>query len=55
MSVAIIANTSLLSFQSPCYPNRLDDLVQSNIVNTPLVAGSDGKVFRAARKWDWLP
>ena len=43
------------SFQSPCYPNRLDDLVQSNIVNTPLVAGSDGKVFRAALENDWLP
>ena len=43
------------SFQSPYYPNRLDDLVQSNIVNTPLVAGSDGKVFRAALENDWLP
>ena len=43
------------SFQSPCYPNRLDDLVQSNIVNTPLVAGSDGKVFRTALEHDWLP
>ena len=43
------------SFQSPYYPNRLDDLVQPNIVNTPLVAGSDGKVFRAALERDWLP
>ena len=43
------------SFQSPYYPNRLDDLVQPNIVNTPLVAGSDGKVFRAALENDWLP
>ncbi len=43
------------SFQSPYYPNRLDDLVQSNIVNTPLAAGSDGKVFRAALEHDWLP
>jgi acetoin utilization deacetylase AcuC-like enzyme len=42
------------SFQSPYYPNRLDDLVQPNIVNTPLVAGSDGKVFRAALERDWL-
>jgi acetoin utilization deacetylase AcuC-like enzyme len=24
-------------------------------VNTPLVAGSDGKVFRAALERDWLP
>ena len=43
------------SFQSPYYPNRLDDLVQPNIVNTPLVAGSDGKMFRAALERDWLP
>ena len=43
------------SFQSPYYPNRLDDLVQPNIVNTPLFAGSDGKVFRAALERDWLP
>ena len=43
------------SFQSPYYPNRLDDLVQPNIVNTPLVAGSDGKVFRTALEHDWLP
>ncbi len=43
------------SFQSPYYPNRLDDLVQPNIVNTPLVAGSDGRVFRAALERDWLP
>ena len=43
------------SFQSPYYPNRLEDLVQPNIVNTPLVAGSDGKVFRAALERDWLP
>ena len=43
------------SFQSPYYPNRLDDLVQPNIVNTPLVAGSDGRAFRAALERDWLP
>jgi len=43
------------SFQAPYYPNRLDDLVQPNIVNTPLGAGSDGKVFRAALERDWLP
>ena len=24
-------------------------------MNTPLVAGSDGKVFRAALEHDWLP
>ena len=43
------------SFQSPHYPNRLDNLVQPNIVNTPLQAGSDGLVFRAAIERDWLP
>jgi acetoin utilization deacetylase AcuC-like enzyme len=43
------------SFQSPYYPNRLDDLVQPNIVNTPLTAGSSGSIFRAAIERDWLP
>ena len=43
------------SFQSPYYPNRLDNLIQPNIVNTPLEAGSDGTIFRAAIERDWLP
>ena len=43
------------SFQSPYYPNRLDDIVQPNIVNTPLAAGSSGSTFRAAVERDWLP
>jgi acetoin utilization deacetylase AcuC-like enzyme len=43
------------SFQHPYYPNRLDDLVQPNIVNTPLSAGSSGSTFRAAIERDWLP
>lgn len=43
------------SFQSPYYPNRLGDLVQPNIVNTPLAAGSSGSTFRAAVERDWLP
>ena len=43
------------SFQHPYYPNRLDDLNQPNIVNTPLAAGSDGTTFRAAIERDWLP
>jgi acetoin utilization deacetylase AcuC-like enzyme len=43
------------SFQSPYYPNRLDNLIQPNIVNTPLEAGSDGPIFRAAIERDWLP
>ena len=29
--------------------------MQPNIVNTPLQAGSDGSVFRAAIERDWLP
>jgi acetoin utilization deacetylase AcuC-like enzyme len=43
------------SFQHPYYPNRLDDLVQPNIVNTPLSEGSSGSTFRAAIERDWLP
>lgn len=43
------------SFQHPYYPNRLDDLEQTNIVNTPLEAGSDGNVFRHAISSSWLP
>ena len=43
------------SFQSPYYPNRLENLVQPNIVNTPLAAGSSGSTFRAAVERDWLP
>ena len=43
------------SFQSPYYPNRLDNLVQPNIVNSPLAAGSSGSTFRAAVERDWLP
>jgi acetoin utilization deacetylase AcuC-like enzyme len=33
----------------------LDDLEQTNIVNTPLEAGSDGNVFRHAISSSWLP
>ena len=43
------------SFQHPYYPNRLDDLDQPNIVNTPLQAGSNGDVFRRAISSSWLP
>ena len=43
------------SFQHPYYPNRLDDLDQPNIVNTPLQAGSDGDDFRRAISSSWLP
>ena len=43
------------SFQSPYYPNRLDNLELPNIVNTPLKAGSDGAIFRKAIERQWLP
>lgn len=43
------------SFQHPYYPNRLDNLDQANIVNTPLEAGSDGNDFRRAISASWLP
>jgi acetoin utilization deacetylase AcuC-like enzyme len=41
------------SFQSPFYPGRYDDLTQSNIVNTPLEAGSSGDDFRRAIAGSW--
>lgn len=43
------------SFQHPYYPNRLDNLEQANIVNTPLEAGCDGNDFRRAISTSWLP
>ena len=43
------------SFQHPYYPNRLDDIEQPNIVNTPLAAGSNGDDFRRAISTQWLP
>jgi len=43
------------SFQSPFYPNRLDDLVRDHIVNTPLAAHTDGNHFRRAVEAQWLP
>ena len=42
------------SFQHPYYPNRLDDIEQQNIVNTPLPAGSGGDDFRRAISTQWL-
>ena len=41
------------SFQHPFYPGRLHDLVQPNIVNTPLPEGSDGSAFRRAIDATW--
>ena len=41
------------SFQHPFYPGRYHDLVQSNIVNTPLDAGIAGDTFRRAIEASW--
>jgi acetoin utilization deacetylase AcuC-like enzyme len=43
------------SFQHPFYPHRYTDLDRSNIVNTPLPAGTGSAAFRAAIERDWLP
>ena len=43
------------SFQHPFYPGRLHDVSRTNIVNTPLPAGTDGHAFRGAIERDWLP
>jgi acetoin utilization deacetylase AcuC-like enzyme len=43
------------SFQHPHYPNRYYDIERSNIVNTPLKAGTKGSEFRKAIEQDWLP
>ncbi|MCK0753450.1 histone deacetylase family protein [Chromohalobacter japonicus] len=43
------------SFQSHFYPWRYQDDTWSNIVNTPLTAGSDGTVFRRDVETQWLP
>ena len=41
------------SFQHPFYPGRYDDLIQPNIVNTPLDAGISGDTFRHALTKSW--
>ena len=43
------------SFQHPFYPGRFTDIDRTNIVNTPLPAGTAGRAFRAAVERDWLP
>lgn len=43
------------SFQHPFYPYTRIDNVETNIVNAPLSAGSDGSSFRAAVEQYWLP
>ena len=41
------------SFQHPHYPDRRHDVVATNIVNTPLAAGSSGDDFRRAISGSW--
>ena len=43
------------TFQHPFYPHSGYDSSAANVVNTPLPAGSDGKVFREAVETHWLP
>ena len=43
------------SFQFPHYPYRLQDVDRTNVVNTPLPAGTSGFEFRKAVERDWLP
>jgi acetoin utilization deacetylase AcuC-like enzyme len=43
------------SFQHPWYPDRGTDPVTSNLVFTPLPAGTRSAAFRAAIERDWLP
>ena len=45
----------LSSFQHPFYPHRFFESDWSNIINTPLPAGTDGSGFRQAIERDWLP
>jgi acetoin utilization deacetylase AcuC-like enzyme len=43
------------TFQHPFYPYSGAGDVAPNMINVPLAAGSDGKVFRAAVEREWLP
>ena len=43
------------SFQHPFYPYTGGDSVADNVVNMPLPAGADGKVFRKTVTSGWLP
>lgn len=43
------------SFQWPFYPGRYDQVDRSNIILTPLRAGSSASDFRQAIERDWLP
>ncbi len=43
------------TFQYPFYPHSGSTSAASNVVNVPLAAGSDGRVFRKAIEARWLP
>lgn len=43
------------SFQHPYYPHRFHEMDETNIVNTPLRAGSGSQEFRSAIEALWLP
>lgn len=43
------------SFRHPYYPHSGADSGNDHIINTPLVAGSDGKALRKAVNEQWLP
>ena len=43
------------TFQHPFYPHSGYASAASNIVNVPLAAGSDGRIFRKAVEARWLP
>ena len=43
------------TFQHPFYPYSGVDHVAPNMINVPLAAGADGRVFRAAVERHWLP
>lgn len=43
------------TFQHPFYPDTGSDTVSDHIVNVPLPAGADGRLFREAVEQRWLP
>jgi acetoin utilization deacetylase AcuC-like enzyme len=43
------------TFQHPFYPHSGYDSTAANVVNAPLAAGADGRVFREAVENHWLP
>ena len=43
------------TFQHPFYPHSGYDSTASNIVNSPLPSGADGRVFRETVEAHWLP